>query len=367
MKDQLKTFVMNILEARGAVCEERGKDEIGALFPSELSQRLGTDEYLHLSFDLYDTERDGLIITYGSEMLDKFLKLADDIGLTTFYSLSNLYLKEDERMDKEVREKFSLLNAKANPIGHDKTHCPYLILNFKYVALSDERKEDLITVAINEGSLGFCEGLENKIESSQADIQMALPISYCSPQPLEKIYEKGCLVAQDLISSELKEFEDSMNRRLQRDILRLEEYYLGLKEEMEERIKKKGLQGQDKDDLLAKIQATEIELRQKKEDLWHKYSIQINVKLINACRIFLPVVQGLYEILRSKFRREERFFWNSLLKKVEPLACESCLRDSYSFYICDHLHRVCPQCFVNCSHCGRKLCYSCMPKGSHKC
>lgn len=362
MNDLLREFVLRLLEVQGAVWEEVEGD-CDVLLPPELAQRLGCEESLQISFDpLKENGRQRIL--FGSEMLDRLLALAEELGLSATYTVPGLPAKS-ERLAREMGERFSLLNAKGALLDSNPAYCPYLILNFKYVALSDERKEGLVRVTINESSLASFDELEEWLdpEARRSDS----PFGGSPRRPLEEVYRKGCRVAQVGIAADLREFEESMNRRLKRDVQRLEEYYLGLAGEMEERVRKRGLQGQEKADMVDKIRATEAELERKVEDLWNKYSIRVKVQWINSCRLFLPVLQGRYEIFRRKERREERVFWNPWLKRVEPLACEGCLEDGYTFYVCDRLHRVCPQCFAPCSGCGKRLCRLCLPRERHQC
>ncbi|MBI2876218.1 MAG: hypothetical protein HYY20_04990 [Candidatus Tectomicrobia bacterium] len=362
MEDLLKGFVIQLLEAQGALCEEvEGGCDV--LLPPELARRLGCPESLQLSFDpLKENGRQRIL--YGSELLDRLLELAGNLGLSATYTVSGLPAKS-ERLVREMGQKFSLPNAKGTLLDSSSAYCPYLILNFKYVALSDERKEGMIRVTVNESSLASFDELEEVLDPEAH--QPGRPFGGSPPRPLEEVYRKGCRVAQARIARELKEFEESMNRRLQRDVQRLEDYYLDLAREMEGRIRKRGLQGPEKADLVDKIRATEAELERKVEDLWNKYSIRVRVQWVNSCRIFLPVLQGRYEILRRKERREERVFWNPWLRQIEPLACEGCLENGYTFYLCDRLHRVCPQCFAPCRDCGKRLCPLCLPRERHVC
>lgn len=362
MNDLLKEFVLHLLEAKGGVWEEAdGGCEV--LLPPELAQRLGCEPFLQLSFDPVE-ESGRQRVLYGSELLDRLLDLAEEGGLCATYTLST-HPGKSERPARELSQKFSLLNAKGTLLETLPAYCSYLILNFKYVALSDERKEGLVKVTINESSLASLSELEEWLdpEARRSDP----PFDGCARRPPEEVYRKGCQVAQARIAEELREFEESMNRRLRRDVQRLEEYYLDLAREMEERIRKRRLQGQEKADLTDKIRATDAELESKAEDLWKKYSIRVKVQGVSACRLFLPILQGRYELLRRKAHREERLFWNPWLKRVEPLACEGCRGDGYAFYVCDELHRVCPQCFAPCSNCGKRLCRLCMPRQRHSC
>jgi hypothetical protein len=241
----------------------------------------------------------------------------------------------------------------------------YAQFNFKYTAVSDEKKEGLVSAIINEHTLAEVSAMAAQldwVESIEASRHADLP-----SQPFHAIYAVACRSVETVVRRELAEFHKSLNRRLQRDIDRLTEYYESLIAEIRGKIARRYLVGKERDDEETRIRVTELERERKIADQRAKYAMKINVEPVNLLRLFMPVMVVNFEVRFRQAVREIPLVWNPVTKDFESFACQGCQVGLFRFYICEEkLHTVCAECF-KCAGCGRAVCRACYPRKCPKC
>jgi len=372
MAEDFRHFTSRILEHWGAAVET-DREALEALLPPELAARLGMAEHVRLRFSPQDRNgsaaapTEGQLLTYGSPVLEKVLSLLTDKGTVAAVELQGLYLKQ-AAPGPEIERLFQPLNARGKFVSAGAAAVPYGIFNFRYTAVSDEKTEGLVSVALNGRSLAEVSGVAHRWhevewrERSQEEGPLA------SAHPVEAVYQRACRLAQGHISRTLSEFHHSRERRLGRDIQRLQEYYLGMAREIRARLQKKGLSGEEAEREEAKAAAAERELQIKVRDLEDKYAVRAQVSFVSFLSLAMPVLTACVSYQRRQAFRELTFFWNSLLKEWEALACEACGENTFAFSLCDEkLHVTCAPCSRPCSLCGRRFCSACHSQGCPAC
>lgn len=359
----LQNFVKDVIEVKGGIAEEKEKGVLDILLPEALQRKLSCREYQQISFLPNHTQ--GEFVTYGSPFLDKILSLTQDFGKITRVFIKDVYLKKGDLV-KLIEEAFEFPNSKR--LGHlmdNQVICSYLLINFKANIISDERKEEIITAIVDEQTLREAQEMVG-LASFFYPHSEKWPELTIKRQPLKKVYHKAKKVAVKLLNKGLKEIEDRNLRRLKRDIERLWEYYLGLKKELQKRMAR-GLSSEDKEKIFSKLKLIDIEFDRKRYDLVDKYTLNIKLEPTNACRIYLPKMLTEYQVQRKNLKKTINFFWNPLIKDIEPLICEACGEETHSVYLCNNLHLVCPHCYFHCPRCGKTICKKCFPKKCPNC
>jgi len=157
--------------------------------------------------------------------------------------------------------------------------------------------------------------------------------------------------ADTAVSGQIVDFHRSMTRRFKRDVENLEQYYIGLKKEMEDSLKRPGISEQLMTDRQEKISLIPGEFEMKKADLFKKYSIRVKVHPCAIMRISTPAVKVLYNILIGKQNKSIPLIYNPVTKKIDPLVCQGCEQSTESLYFCKKLHMLCPGCGRGCPVC----------------
>lgn len=343
--------------------EENG-DLLEVVMTPEVAGKLGLKEHEMLHFSPHES-RNGEFISYSSEILDDVSRLMEDKGQFCKAHLPRLYLKK-ERLDQIISQKLSLANSVLRSSQAVERTVSYLVLNFKYSAVSEEKKEGIVPVVVNELTLaspgemmgtllkGYYEGnyREWKVEVRR------------SP---EEVFSAACKVAEYEIRRDISDFVRGLDRRLNKDVARIEGYYGTLKEEVEGRIQKRGLVGDDQERELSRIRAIDVELKRKIKEQQDRYSLRVNVELLNVIRVTMLAALVILRIRRRNREKRLELVWNPLLKDLELPACEGCFRPTDIFYLCDEeLHHTCPRCH-ECPSCHKAVCRVCYPQACPKC
>ncbi len=375
MAEDLRHFTASVLEHWGAAVETKG-ETLEALLPSELAARLQMQEDVRLRFTPQgETEAgsapsasDTQLLTYGSPALEHVLSLLADQGTVAGVELHGLYLKQ-AAPGPEIERLFQPLNARGKLVSAGTALIPYGIFHFRYTAVSDEKTEGLATLALNLRSLTEVPGVAYRWREVQWQEQATGAGTETATHPPNVVYKQACRLAQRQIGRTLSDFHHSRERRLERDVQRLEEYYLGIAKEIRARLQKKGLSGTaeaEKEE--AKAAAAERELRSKIHDLEEKYAVRVQVSFVNVLYVTLPVLHATMSYQRRQAFRELSFFWNPLLKDWEPLVCEGCRENTFAFALCDDKqHLTCADCSRPCPTCERRFCSACQRQGCPGC
>ena len=362
MSTQLLDTVAEVLELSGAVVE-KNCEYLEALVPDEAAKILHTPEVVKLYFNPERPQRDGELVSFQSDFVDRLFALMNGTGCYAHLSLQDLYLKQSTKNAAEQR--FAALNGLGRALDAVERRLSYLLFNFKYTAVSDEKKEGLVTAVINEHTLAEVSEMAAYLEwaaAAEKSYHADLPA-----QPFAGVYQAACRSVEAVIRRELADFSKSLNRRLQRDVARLIDYYENLIIEIRRKITRRNLEGKEREDEESRIRATETELQRKIVDQREKYALKIGVEPINLLRIFMPVMAVNFEVRFRKAAREIPLVWNPLTKDFEARNCQGCATGLYHFYVCEeNLHIVCADCF-KCAGCGKNICRACHSKQCPKC
>jgi hypothetical protein len=362
MAIQLIDTVAEVLELAGAAVEKNG-ESLEALVPEGVAKTLHTEEVTRLYFNPEHAQKDGELVTFQSDFVDRLFALMQGTGNYAHLTLRDLYLKQSTKSAAEQR--FQVLNGLGRALDAIERRLAYAQFNLKYTAVSDEKKEGLVSAIINEHTLADASDMASHlgwVESAEAAYHADLPA-----QPFQAVYAAACRSTETVIRRELAEFHKSLNRRLQRDIDRLTEYYESLSAEIRRKITRRNLEGKEREDEESRRRATELELERKIIDQREKYAMKISVEPVNLLRLFVPVMAVNFEVRFRKASREIPLVWNPLTKDFEALVCQGCAAGLYHFYICeDKLHTVCADC-CKCVGCGRNVCRACHPRKCPKC
>lgn len=362
MSTQLIDAVAEILELSGAAIEKTNT-RLEALLPEAVSKTLHTNEQVTLYFNDGDMPGPGDLITFQSDFVDRLFTLMQETGNYAHLSLKDLYLKQGAKAAAEQR--FTVLNGLGQSLDANARRLSYALFNFKFTAVSDEKKEGLVSTVVNEHTLAEATTIAAQLGWVES-VEAPFPVDLVC-QTFHEVYRAACRTVELTIRRELSDFLKSMNRRLQRDIGRLTGYYGSLTNEIRRKIERRGLEGKEREDEESRIRVTAAELERKAVDLREKYALKITVEPINLLRLFMPAVVVNFEVRFRKLAREIPLVWNPLMKDFEATPCQGCASGLYSFHVCeDRLHVICVDCF-KCAGCGRNVCRVCHSSKCPKC
>ena len=370
----LPEVLADILTLEGALMERTGDGCLEFLVSPSLSKTLGIPEHGKLSFAYHSFGESVISASYESEFFRSVDKLFSRRGKTAKAVYSS-QLPNIEKISKWASEKVALSNATFRLQKVENQRVAYALIFFKYVALSDEKREGIFSLLINEQNLSTSP-LNANVTAFWEDLKEPEEILARS-EGISKSLQAGFSAASLIVKEEFEPFIKSLERRLNRDIIRVFEYYETLKGEIHKAFEKKFFSGRDSPEaqseeerkvLSGKLEVVEGEKRWKIQDLVSKYAL--NVRIEPVCIIDIET-ESLVFWLEIKRRLSSRTFplsYNPLLKKVDSLPCEGCFYPRGRYYICDErLHILCAACFRKCPDCRRQYCSACHPKGCPRC
>ena len=370
----LPEVLANILTLEGALLERTDDDCLEFVVPPSLSETLGIPEHGKLSFAYHPFDESVISASYESEFFRSVDRLFSGRGKMAKAVYSS-QLPNIGKVSKWVSEKIALSNASFRLQKVDNQRIAYALIFFKYVALSDEKREGIFSLLINEQNLSTSP-LNANVTGFWEDLKEPKEILARS-EGISKSLQAGFSAASLIVKEEFEPFIKSLERRLNRDIIRVFEYYETLKGEIHKAFEKKFFSGRDSPEaqseeerkiLSGKLDAVEGEKRWKIQDLVSKYALNIRIEPVCIIDIETESLVFWLEIKRRLSSRTFPLSYNPLLKKVDSLPCEGCFHPRGTYYLCDEkLHILCATCFRKCPDCGREYCSVCHPKGCPRC
>lgn len=363
-----RDFAAEVLEQSGALVERIEPEGLEALLPAELDSQLRAGELLRAGFGAElppGAER----ISLESDWLERFGSLLDGRGQRMRVALADPFvaLSNPERLLEHL---LALPNAVHRFTGSVNAWTRYLVLLFRYTAMSDEKREGIVKVGLNLNHGSSIDGFVDELlsEAMKPDaIGPVAPATKDLPADWPALRLKSYInrVLPMRIHEHLHLFLQGMQRRLDRDLARVFDYYEGLRRESLLKLKK---QKADSAREKLRIEAAAREYQAKVVDLKQKYDLRVTVELSQAVEIVSPVQRINLLIKRRKGERNLSLDWNPLVRKLEPLPCEWGYTTEAMRIVCDDaLHVVSPAGHAPCGICGKEYCRACHPRQCPKC
>jgi hypothetical protein len=343
------SFARRFLESQGAVVEWN-REGFEALLPRGLADQLGIPEYVRIKERLPAETQGEVEMSYGSPLLEKMIDLSCHFLPLASCQLSFHYLKT-QGFERLIQDQITFRKSLCRVVSTAPIKTDYLLLTSRYVARSDEQKEGLISLCFHfdTGAL-----ISRDLESSSAAPEPApLPEASRDGNRWDRILTTLSRECLSFLAEEIREFRDSMNRRLRRDARNIEEYYDSVRKEMEMSLGRSGLSERLLRDRKEKIALLPEELSRKKQDLLMKYSIRVKVIPCAALFIRTPAVKILCDVHAGRQKRPLSLTYNPITRALDPLVCEGCGRSTTVISFCtDHRHALCSDCEPRCPVCG---------------
>jgi len=343
MDSELVQFAARVIEQHGGVTEVHSAENAAAIVPHELARMLETPEEFTLGGDAAP-------LLYGSPFLDRLVQFCTkDIPLL-YGHVDAPYLKK-EGFDRLLGADILFADCQARLGGRAETRLSYLVLTCRYVALSDERKEGVVTVAVRETDGAVIDGFSAGLSALQPQWYPAAAVPHHQFQAdMAAATASALRCAQVEAHAGLADFFASMQRRLRRDAQNTREYYAALGKEMQQSLERSGLGDAQRRERQEKLDGLSLEMGRKIQDLSNKYRVQVRLSAAAAMRLLVNVAQVTAEIRYRSLARSLPLTWNPLTRRFDPLVCERCGGTTRSAYPYGEKSGV----KFNCFDCRRK-------------
>lgn len=367
----LKSYTQALLEANDCAVEDDG-ERLHVVLSSAAAERVkdsessitneGETPYRIFCFTRAEDEREGIFVAYGGEALKSLTQLMEGKGLAAAYAYEDAYVKK-ANIDEQMYRTFQW--QKIKPVwegAHERLHS-YVVIYYKYKAVSDDRREGVVSAVVSEQTGAVIEEFKEHIEPL---LSKAIPASrkhenICvSRLPAAEVFHHAYTGVKGMVYRELHEFISSMERRRARDSARIDEYYTTLTRQIEDYIARRALEADTLKKQQQKLHAVERDRAHKQRDITEKYTVDIALTPFAAIRIFVPVLVNPVVLFHGKERCAITLVWNSITRQFDPLSCKQCKGAMYTIGTCENWHLVCSACAQSvCRMCGKKQCLVC--------
>ena len=366
-----RDFAAEVLEQSGALVERIEPEGLEALLPAELNSQLRAGELLRVGFGA-ELPPDAQRISLESDWLERLGNLLEGRGQRMRIALADPFvlLSNAASLERLLEHSIVLPNAVYRMTGATSEWTRYLVLLFRYTAMSDEKREGIVKIGVNLNQGSSIDGLVDELlmhAMNPAAMSAVAPATKDLPAdwPPAKLKSSVNRALPSLIHDHLHLFLQGMQRRMDRDLTRVFDYYEGLRQESLLKLKK---QKTDSARETLRIEAAAREYQAKVVDLKQKYDLRVTVNLSQVLEILSPVHRINLLIKRRKGERKISLDWNPLLRKLEPLPCEWGYTTEAARIVCDDaLHLVSLAGHAPCETCGKEYCRACHPRLCPKC
>jgi hypothetical protein len=375
----LRDFVSEVLEMEGSAVEAIEPDGLEILAPESLRTAMGWPELARLGFGAELPDR-ATAVGFEGDWLDRFGVLLGDRGRLAERQFvlpgppPRIY--DPERLLDHALD-FPNAVWRLHGVSAAWTRC--LLLAFRYTAVSDEKRNGLVWLGVNQGTGAVIDDFTTRLRAllagdeewqvPDADVRQAAGAAWDAPVLDARVRP----ILQHRVRLEVEPFLRTMRRRLDRDRNRIHDYHNDLHLVAQKKLAAlAGSTGEkaesDRKRERLRIAAIEREYAAKIGDLRHNYALRVTVEWVQGLELFVPVQRFEVLVKRRKGERLMRLDWHPAVRLMEPPPSDWGLGIGRSRLVCDdQLHITDPAGQSPCPSCGRAWCRACRPTACRRC
>jgi hypothetical protein len=247
----------------------------------------------------------------------------------------------------------------------------YIILDFRYSAVSDEKRDGILQLGVNLATGALPDAVLGRITpGAVAGADAALPTDADLPPDWERsrLLELINRALYPRLDSALAPFVKGLRRRLGRDQERLYSFHNDLHREAARRLSQlaEGDVGRQREQ--KRSEAIQREYSAKLHDLTRQYAMRVAVEWVQTLELVMPIQRFAVRIRRRKAERVIHLDWNPLARRLETPPCEFGYSADRPRLVCDDaLHLVTAEALSPCADCARVFCRACHRERCPKC
>jgi hypothetical protein len=366
---RLQAFSADLLQREGALVETIDPDALEVIAPEPLQRALDVPELCRLGFGAAMPEgarRAGI----ETDWLDRLAKLIGERGrcATRVVRPSNPPLAGIEKL---LEHELALSNAIYRLRGVAEAWTRYIILDFRFTAFSDEKRDGLLRLGANLATGATLDGvLERLATRLETEAAAGLPegVDLPSPWARERVLDFVRRSLPTRLARQIDPFAQSLKRRLARDEARLYTYHNRLYQEALGHAAAMAASDDRRRREQRRAEAVAREYRARLDDLRRKYALRVVAEWTQTFELIMPVQRIEVLVRRRKGERVVRLDWNPLARRLEPLPSDFGDPAERDRLVCDDaLHLVTRSGLAGCPGCGKPYCRACHPDRCPKC
>lgn len=316
MAKQLLEALAQVINLKEGMAEISAGENLEAVLPPKVAKLLDVPD--SATFTTAAGERKCQFVSYNSEIFQRCETLLGAEGsLSSFAVQYQGYLKQSG-FDKLVTETLCPQNGLLRVGKATPSWTPYCLFNIAYTAEADEKRLGLVSFWLN-GVTGVA-----GVDVGDALLWKSDRINVPEDGQLKAdwLWELAQQIAQSQIEQEIAIWLLSLERKLNRDKRRIQEYYQTIISEIGAKCEKKKLEGEALEKELSRIKATKSEMSRKMADLQQRYALSITAQVHSLMVVWLQTVTIECLLIRKKDKRNVLAVYNPYTRIIEPIRCE---------------------------------------------
>lgn len=376
--NQLQQFLGMVLEKHGAVVDVIEPEGLEVLAPAPVQQALRLPEWARLGFGA-ELPAHAQRVSLESDLLDRLAGLLGEHG-----RYARQFLMPDNpppsHPERALEHALELHNAIYRLQDVKPAWTRYVILRFRYTAISDEKRDGVLEFGWNLANGATLDRMLPELLAGAEALESLPPASRLPPLPSIP-WKRGQLPAilqralPPRLRRQLDAFLAGMTRRQERDLQRLFAYHHDLRREAAARLtalsargeltdKQQDEQGRERQ----RLEAIAREYQAKVNDVRQKYAMKVEVEWLQTLELVMPVQRFAVRVRRRKGERLLTLDWNPLTRQLDQAPCEYSYTWERPREVCDEaLHLVSPPAHGPCPTCAKAYCRACHPAACPKC
>jgi len=341
----LEEFLRDYSEVAGGLWDEIEPQVYDLMLPG---RRAGEEpEMVRLVFDpeAIPEHPGAQLASYGTPLVDRLLADAVNRGRHIVLYMVGLNVAPRELEDRLRRAVtlppgFELKLERSRPL-----HFPQAVFWFEATFISDQKEQDLLTVAIDVHHGRQVRHLERLLDRPHLAEKPWSPLAEAEHPGLAAAYP----IARDRVVRTLSAMANTNHRelgeRLHRQLERISRYYGDLRAEVEEQAQRARHRGDDAARFNERLEALTREEKLRSAELRRKSQLKVQLRLLNVLVIQQPklLLRVAVASARSVVDRQA-WVWDPLVEGVEAAGCPECRRPTFEFGVTREGRLVCPSC-----------------------
>jgi hypothetical protein len=343
----LEAFLRDYAEITGGVWDEVEPQVYDLMLPGGPGS--GEPEMVRLVFDpeAIPEHPGAQLASYGTPLIDRLL--ADAVNRGRHLDVYRVGLNVPvQGMEDRLRRAVTLPAGYALKVERARPmHFPQAVFWFEATFVSDQKEQDLLTVAIDLHHGRQVRHLEELLDRSHLAERPWTPMAEAPHPGLITAYP----IARDRVVRTLSAMANTsfreLHERLDRQLERIGRYYADLRAEVEEQARKARNRDEDHAKFTARIEGLEREEQLRAAELRRKSQLKVHLRLLNLLVIHQPKLLLNTEVVSSKAGPAAgRLEWvyDPLVEAVEAAVCPECRHPTFEFAVTRQGQLVCPAC-----------------------
>jgi hypothetical protein len=341
----LEEFLRGYAEVSGGLWDEIEPQVYDLMLPGRAAA--AEPEIVRLAFDpeAIPEHPGAQLASYGTPLIDRLLSDAVNRGRHIALYMVGLNVAPQGLEDR-------LHRAVTLPAGFElkleqsrALHFPQAVFWFEATFVSDQKEQDLLTVAIDVHYGRQVRHLDRLLDRTHLAEKPWSPLAE-APQPgLRTAYP----IARDrvvrTVSALANTFHRELRERLDRQLERISRYYGDLRAEAEEQAQKARNREGDPAKFIARLESLTREEVSQGAELRRKSQLKVNLRLLNLLVIHQPKLL-LHTVVGSagSVVGGLDWVWDPLVEAIEAAVCPECRHPTFEFSVTRQGRLVCPAC-----------------------